>query len=48
MSKEEFTSDAIKPIIEKWVSGIEDWDAGMLVSIFKAQMSSTLALFLEW
>ena len=28
VSKEEFTSEAIKPVIEKWVSGIEDWDAG--------------------
>merc|ERR1712117_410910 len=27
VSKEEFTSEAIKPVIEKWVSGIEDWDA---------------------
>jgi len=27
VSKEEFTSDAIKPVIEKWVSGVEDWDA---------------------
>jgi hypothetical protein len=28
VSKEEFTADAIKPIIEKWVGSIDDWDAG--------------------
>ena len=36
VSKEEFTSDAIKPVIEKWVSGVEDWDAGIIKNaIFK-------------
>ncbi len=28
VSKEEFTNDAIKPVIEKWVGDIGDWDAG--------------------
>ena len=27
ISKEEFTSESIKPAIEKWVGAIEDWEA---------------------
>ena len=28
ISKAEFTSDKIKPVIEKWVGKIDDWDEG--------------------
>lgn len=28
ISKDEFTSEKIKPIIEKWVGKIDNWDYG--------------------